>query len=252
VNCEEMKPLLHGYADSELDLVRSLEVESHLQECAACSASLRLLRELRQALGDGSLYHRAPAGLRQGVRSALPRATRPRLTVADLAVRSLAVAASLALVAILTWGVVRQGTTRPAEDLLAQEVVSDHVRSLLVGQDPRVDVASSDRHEVKPWFNGRVPFSPVVRDLEAEGYPLVGGRLDYLSNRKVVALVYKYRKHPINLFIWAEPDAADEPTRVQTRQGFQLVHWTKDGMTYWAVSDLNADELLAFADLIGR
>jgi anti-sigma factor RsiW len=247
-----MKTVLHGYADGELDLVRSLDVERHLEGCAACSASLQLVRELRQSLGDGSLYHRAPAGLWRRVRTALPFAPRPRSVVAGRAAGLLAVAASLALVAFLTWTLLRHGASRPAEDLLAQEVVSSHVRSLLVGQDPRVDVASSDRHEVKPWFNGRVPFAPIVPDLEAEGYPLVGGRLDYLDNRKVVALVYKHRKHPINLFTWPAEGAIDEPPRVQTRLGFQLVHWTKDGMTYWAVSDLNAGEMLAFADLVRR
>jgi anti-sigma factor RsiW len=250
VNCYEMNTVLHGYADGELDLVRSLEVERHLEGCAACSASLRLVRELRQSLRDDSLYHRAPAGLWRRVRTALPRSPRPRSALAGRAAGLLAVAASLAVFAFLTWVLVHQGMSQPVEDLLAQAVVKEHVRSLLVGQDPRVDVASSDQHEVKPWFNGRVPFAPVVRDLKDEGYALVGGRLDYLDNRKVAALVYKHRKHPINLFTWPSAGAADEAPRRQTRQGYHLVRWTQDGMTYWAVSDLNEEELLRFAELI--
>ena len=250
MNCDELKPWLHGYADGELDLARNLEIEAHLRDCPECAVALRQLQGLRQALGDGALYQRAPAGLRNRIRAALPRPARPRLTFPDLAVRGLAVAASLAFVAMLVWGAFRLGTNPSAQDLLAQEVVSDHVRSLLVGKDPRVDVASTDRHEVKPWFNGRVDFSPVVRNLDAEGYLLVGGRLDYLNNRKVAALVYKYRKHPINLFTWPAAGAADEAPRGQSRQGFQLVQWTQDGMTYWAVSDLNEEGLLRFAELI--
>jgi anti-sigma factor RsiW len=250
VNCDELRPWLHSYVDGELDLVRTLEIEGHLRDCPACAAVLRQLRGLRQALGDGALYHRAPAGLRERLRTALPRPVRPRRAFPQRAVRGLAIAASVALVGLLIWGALHLGTTRPTEDQLAQEVVSGHLRSLLVGADPRVDVASSDRHEVKPWFNGRVPFAPVVRDLEAEGFPLVGGRLDYLDNRKVVALVYKHRKHPINLFTWPAAGTADEAPRGQTRQGFQLVRWTHDGMAYWAVSDLNEEELLHFAELI--
>jgi anti-sigma factor RsiW len=250
VNCNELKPWLHGYADGELDLVRNLEIEGHIRDCPACAESLRQLQRMRQAFGDGTFYHRAPVELGNRIHAALRRQARPRLALLDLAVRGLAVAASLALVAMLVWGVLRPRSSPSARDLLAQEVVSGHIRSLLVGKDPRVDVASTDRHEVKPWFNGRVPFSPIVRDLDAADYLLVGGRMDYLDNRKVAVVVYKHRKHPINLFTWAERDAANEPPRVQTRQGFQVVHWTQDGMTYWAVSDLNEEELLRFAELI--
>jgi anti-sigma factor RsiW len=252
VTCDELNPWLHGYVDGELDLARNLEIEGHMEGCPTCAASLRQLRDLRQSLGDRSLYHRAPPGLRQRVLAALPRATRPRLTVADFTVRSLAVAASFALLVILVWGVLRQSTSRPAEEQLAQEVVSNHVRSLLVGDVPRVDKISSDRHEVKPWFNGRVPFAPIVRDLESAGYALIGGRLDYLANRKVAAIVYMYRKHPINLFTWPADGSADQPPHVLSRQGYQLVSWTQSGMAYWAIADLNEEELLRFAELIRR
>jgi anti-sigma factor RsiW len=259
VNCDELKPWLHGYIDGELDLARHLEMEDHLRECPACAASLRQLQALKHSLGDAALYHR-PAdgyGLRQRILVPLRAKHRPRFGWMNTAAAVLAGAASLALFVLMSWGILvgferLMDRLRPgpsAEELLAQEVVSDHLRSLLVDKDPRVDKASSDRHEVKPWFNGRVPFSPLVRDLDAEGYRLIGGRLDYLDNRKVAALVYKHRKHPINLFTWPAAGAADEAPHGQTRQGFQLVRWTQDGMTYWAVSDLNEEELLRFAEL---
>jgi anti-sigma factor RsiW len=260
VTCDELKPWLHVYADGELDLARNLEVEAHLQECPVCAAALRQLQALKHSLGDAALYHR-PAdyyALRQRILAPLRAKHGPRRGWANTAAALLAGVASLALFILMSWGILvgferlmdRLRTGPSAEDLLAQEAVSDHLRSLLAGADPRVDVASSDRHEVKPWFNGRVPFSPVVRDLDVQDYRLIGGRLDYLDNRKVAVLVYKHRKHPISLFTWPTAGAADEAPHGQSRQGFQLVRWTQDGMTYWAVSDLNEEELLRFAELI--
>jgi anti-sigma factor RsiW len=251
VNCDELRTLMHGYADGELDLIHTLEVERHLKECSACSAALQRIQSLQQALGDGTLYQGAPAGLRERIRSSLPRTFRPRLAFAHLALRSLAVAASLAFAAIITWGIVHVGSVPSAESMIEQEVVSAHVRSLLRGEKGLFDVASTDRHTVKPWFAGRVDFSPEVKDLKEEGFSLIGGRLDYLSGRKVAAIVYTRQKHFINLFAWAT-GGVDEPPVVLARQGYHLAHWTQDGLTYWAVSDLNEVELLRFAGLIRK
>jgi anti-sigma factor RsiW len=248
VDCAEARQLLHGYADGELDLVRSLEVEEHLRECSACAEALSRQQALRTALRQEALYHRAPARLARHLRSTLRQTHRPRRTLRPLQVRPLAVAASLALAALLAWVVVHVLPLPGAEDQLKHEIVSAHVRSLLA--EHLLDVASSDQHTVKPWFKGRTDFSPPVKQLADEGYALVGGRLDYLNNRTVAALVYQRRLHVINLFIWPATGGADTGSGMMTLQSYHLCHWTRAGLTYWAVSDLNEEELLAFVRLV--
>jgi anti-sigma factor RsiW len=158
------------------------------------------------------------------------------------------IAASMALLAVI---IVRLGPwpfKHSQEDLLAQEVLSSHVRSLMASH--LTDVPSTDQHTVKPWFDGKLDFAPPVQDLSGQGFPLVGGRLDYLEDRPVAALVYQRRKHFINLFIW--PAAQDSEQRTIVRQGYNILHWTRGGMTYWAVSDVNASELNEFAQILQR
>jgi anti-sigma factor RsiW len=137
---------------------------------------------------------------------------------------------------------------RPAEELVAREVVSSHVRSLMANH--LVDVASSNQHTVKPWFNGQVNFSPAVKNLDGKGFSLVGGRLDYVNDRTVAALVYKRREHVINVFIWPSTTAGDSAPQSTQRQTFRLIHWKDAGLTYWVVSDLNEAELQEFVELI--
>jgi anti-sigma factor RsiW len=140
-------------------------------------------------------------------------------------------------------------TTRAARtDAIVSQVVANHVRSLLAAQ--LVDVVSSDQHTVKPWFDGKIDFAPEVRELSANGFPLVGGRLDYLEGKTVVALVYQRNKHPINLFITPEPTSRSRSPTVITRRGYNVFSWINSGMKYWAVSDLNATELREFAELV--
>jgi anti-sigma factor RsiW len=248
VNCDEAQTLLHAYLDGELDLVRALEIERHLGGCPACAGGVRRQRVLRDALAGASLYQRAPAGLRERVRASLRGGRRPGPALPAMPWRALAVAASVAFVAALLWAVLRPRPSR--EELLAQEVFSGHVRSLMEAH--RVDVPSSNAHTVKPWLGERLDFSPVVKDLKDEDYPLVGGRLDYLDNRKVAALVYKRRDHVINLFEWPAGAAGDASPRGLPRQGYHLLHWREGGLNYWAVSDLNERELEEFAQLVLR
>jgi anti-sigma factor RsiW len=247
VNCEEIADLLHPFADGELDLVRSLTVERHLQTCPACAAAAKGVQALRGALAEPALYHRAPAALRERVRASLRPARRARAAARPFPWRALAVAASLAFVAVLTWATLRVLSLPSADDLLAQQVVASHVRSLMLpGRD--VDKASSNQHTVKPWFNGRVPFAPPVKKLD--DFELVGGRLDYLDRQKVAALVYKRRDHVINLFVWPAADRSPQSPRTLTLQGYHVIHWSDGDLTYWAASDLNEAELREFVELI--
>jgi anti-sigma factor RsiW len=250
VTCTQLRNLLHGFVDGELDLVRHLEIDHHLQECSACSEAVSQRRALRKALGDAALYHRPPLALRERIQSCLRQASKPPAALPVLPRRWLGVAAALAFVALLVWGIVRIRSLPTAEELLAQEVASSHVRSLLL--DKLLDVASSDQHSVKPWFQGKLDFAPAVKNLAGEGYPLIGGRLEYLDNRKVAAVVYKRDQHVINLFIWPATTEADEAPRALTRQGYLLLHWTRAGLTFWVISDLNQEELQEFVGLIQR
>ena len=250
MNCEEAKPLLPAYADGELDLPRALALEQHLDGCAACAAALRELRALKQGV-RGTTYHRAPDTLRARLAASLPAAPATAPVPAPAAVRrrrdwsrwSLPIAAALALAVGLNVMLAGQR----AQQALSAELVDSHVRSLQ--QDHVADVASTDQHTVKPWFTGKLDYAPPVRDLAAQGFPLQGGRLDYVDHRTVAALIYHRNKHVINLYVWPT-DRADAGPGSQAREGYSLVHWRSSGMEWWAVSDLNAAELTQFARLV--
>jgi anti-sigma factor RsiW len=242
-----MNDVVHAYVDGELDLIRSLEVEKHLEECSTCSNAVGSVQSLRSRFSSADLYHRAPSGLRERIQSLSSAGfVRPR-TQLHLR-RWFAIAASIAFAVLATWGAVRVALLPSAQDLLAQEVVSSHVRSLLA-ETHLMDVASTDRHTVKPWFSGKVDFAPPVEDFAQEGFPLAGGRLDYVDGRNVAALVYRRNKHVINLFIWPADTEQSQSPKALTRQGYHLIHWSKSGLTYWAISDLNEQELQEFANI---
>jgi anti-sigma factor RsiW len=207
------------------------------------------LQALRSLMRDESLYFRPSARLRKNVRSALRAEVKIERRLPMASWRWLAVAASVALVAIATVTFVQSPKGPSAEDLIAQEVVSNHVRSLMEPHHP-VDVPSSDQHTVKPWFNGKLDFSPPVENPTDQGFPLAGGRLDYLGGRSVAALVYQRHQHYINLFIWPSNDAHEMAEKSTRHQGYNVIHWDKSGMEYWAISDLNEAELRQFAEII--
>ena len=246
--CHETRDLIHAYLDGELDLLRSLEIERHLPACQACALMFQNHQALRSAITTGSLYHQAPDDLRRRVRSAGRQVDQAESKSWLLSWRRLSVGASLAAVVVLVMALIPTWTRSPADDLMTKEVISAHVRSLMA--DHLVDVASSDRHTVKPWFNGRLDFSPPVTDLTERGFPLSGGRLDYLNNRPVAALVYRRQQHIINLFIWPSAQAPQKiALKPVTQQGFHLIGCTSEGMTFLAVSDLNERELEEFVRL---
>jgi anti-sigma factor RsiW len=255
VNCEEATTLIHAHADGELDLAHALEVNRHLAECAACARSAERLGALRAAIGGANLRYVAPTQLRERIRAALSPIVEQPPVVRSFRWRNVATAAALAAAVLLISLPWAQTWWQPAAaDRFAQEVVSNHVRSLLA--DHLLDVASEDKHTVKPWFAGRLNFSPQVADLKDHDFPLVGGRLDVLDGRPVAALVYKHGKHVLNLFVRPAAQPAKKSTsmaeqrRGATFQGFHMINWMEAGLEYVAISDLNEIELQEFANLI--
>ncbi len=248
MNCQEIQQLKHASADGELDALRSVEVERHLRQCAACSTAFENVKQMKTAITTGGLYFKAPASLESRIRAALPArekqhpATSPAFNWQWLK-WSIALGSTAAIAVLLTV----TALNTPENERLAQEVSAGHVRSLMAGH--LMDVASTDQHTVKPWFDGKLDFAPPVADLANEGFPLTGGRLDYLDKRPVAALVYQRQKHVINLFVWPSSPGDSSGEKSFVRNGYNLVHWHQGGMTCWAVSDLNVEDLGSFAKL---
>ena len=251
MSCDLMRTALHGYLDGELDAARSAEFEHHLEGCRECAKALETEESLRSLLQRSSLRESAPVGLRKKIRAELDAATsfpiKQRIPVWRWAV----VAASILLVASISWYAwPRPGTARnpDAPPFTAAELIDAHIRSLQPGH--LTDVASTDQHTVKPWFNGKLDFAPPVKDFADDGFSLIGGRLDVLGGQNVAVLVYARRKHFINVFVLPtkDPDTPIHPPGL--RQGYQWLHWRHQGMEYCAVSDVSVSDLHELAQLI--
>ncbi|HYQ87435.1 MAG TPA: anti-sigma factor [Bacteroidota bacterium] len=250
MSCADRQIFIHAYIDGELDLGTSIEIERHLDSCDACFQSYKQHRSLHTALKQSALYYEAPEELQRRIYASVKATDRSRSLssrMRDWSPRILTLAASFAVVVLIAWNLGR--LARPSQnDMVSQQVLESHIRSLLANH--LTDVPSSDQHTVKPWFNGKTNFSPVVKDLSAQGFPLIGGRLDYVNDLRVAALVYQRHQHVINLFTWSSPGEAGRAVDSMTRGGYNLFGWNKAGMSYYAVSDLNATELQEFIQLI--
>ena len=242
--CDTTRLLLHGLLDGELDAANALSCEEHLAGCPACAAAYAEMASLQDRVRAADPHYPAPPGLAARVERALAAAAaqrplrqrlRPHWPAWPLGAGAAALAASLLILLLV-----------PRGPDLPVEIVSSHVRSLQAAH--LVDVVASDRHVVKPWFAGRVDFSPPVVDSSPAGFVLAGGRLDYLDGRPVAAIVYRRRQHVINLFVW--PGDGQAAPAAESRDGYNMLRWTSGGMVHWAVSDLNAAELRQFQALI--
>jgi len=254
VNCELTQRYVPGYLDGELDLVRTIEMESHLKGCPTCAQELETLKALRGALQRSALAYAAPSALRERIQTSLRASSRAdvqerKLKWASLNIWQLAGAfALLALISITSWQLTARFRAPSVDQQIAAEVFASHVRSLEANH--LMDVASTDQHTVKPWFDGKLDFSPPVEDLASDGFPLVGGRLDYLEGREVAALVYQRRKHFINVFVLPDSAETNSTPAIQSRQGYNIMKWSRGGFQFWAVSDVAAPDLAEFVRLL--
>jgi anti-sigma factor RsiW len=237
--CQDKELLLHALADGELDAGNALALEAHVAGCTACAQALEAIRAVKASLASPGLRYAAPPSLRARIEQALAAEAavdrQPRRRIgAETWVMSGAIgalAASLAALAFI-----------PTGASLESQLVDAQARSLEAQH--LVDVATSDRHTVKPWFNGKVDFAPPVVDLATQGYPLVGARLDRIDGRRAAALVFRRGPHVINLFVW--PGQAPSGATLEQREGYNLIRWGQGGLTFWAVSDCDPAALQGF------
>jgi len=250
VRCTDAQTLIESYVDGELDVVHTVEIEQHLGDCSICAPRHQGVIELRSRIREEVPYFRASPNLQQRIKAiAREKRAETSRSLVPLWAWSGAIAA-VVLFAVITVGLVRRASESSREQMITQEIVADHLRSLMANH--LTDITSTDQHNVKPWFNGKLDFAPPVDDFAAEGFPLIGGRLDYLDGRPVAALVYQRRLHPINLFVWTAPEKYAEKATLQTRQGYSILLWARGGMTYCAISDLAADEMQTLSALLQK
>lgn len=256
-DCIEMRLLIQAGVDGELMPADTAGVEAHLETCGRCAELQTQLMELGERIRQEVPHHAPPAALLASVQARIAaiaaptvaqandndagvgqvRWWRPKLTSAARFSGGFSLAACLALAFLL-----------PHSTGLTDVVISDHIRALQPGH--LMDVVSTDQHTVKPWFDGRLDFAPPVKDLKDEGFPLAGGRLDYLAGRPVAALIYQRRQHVIDLYVWPDGGYLDHDPTAGSQSGYNYVRWSQDGMAFWAVSDLAANELADFTGML--
>jgi anti-sigma factor RsiW len=253
---EHVREELSAYVDGELPPDRAMAVADHLTTCAECSSDYAAMLATVRTVRAEMVQLRAPDVLRARIRASLREESQETVRRVAPTPRHAwripwnAVAAALVLV-VASSGLTMVATNRRAADSpVAEAVLSSHIRSLM--PEHLTDVRSNDQHNVKPWFNGRLDFSPTVPRLDDQGFPLLGGRLDYVHGRPVAVVVYGRRQHIINVFSWPVTDGGAATSAPRSRNGYNLEHWRDGAVEYWAVSDLNAAELRTFVTLLRR
>jgi mycothiol system anti-sigma-R factor len=249
VRCELTATHLHAHLDGELDAAGAVSFEKHLDSCAECSAALRAEESLRRVLSGAQLYERAPEGLRSKVLADLPPRTVSSASSFSPWFRWAALAAAVLLAGFFGRELLRTIQTRNGAAVMAAAAVDAHLRSLQPGH--LFDVPSSDQHTVKPWFDGKIDFAPVVRDFPEAGFPLLGGRLDVIAGQTAAALVYGRRKHIVNVFVLELPGAGGMSGSGE-QHGYRWLSWQKNGFTYVAISDTGASDLEQLRDLFSK
>jgi anti-sigma factor RsiW len=240
MNCEDAEIFLHALIDGELDAGHARDVEAHIAACPHCAKQLAAFREMRAAMAEADLRYPASADLRRRINQALP----PRAVQSDRRSLLKGFAFGGLLSGALAAGLVMVVARNDRDQRIVDDVVSAHLRSMQA--EHLTDVLSTDQHTVKPWFNGRIDVAPPVVDLTSQGFTLIGGRMDYIDRRPVGALVYKRRQHVINLFVMQTSDADRLSPKAETVQGFNIRRWFAGGLEFWAVSDINSEELQEF------
>jgi len=245
----EIHSLLNPYFDGELDYSESLIFEEHLTHCSDCSQALEEQKKLRVILTQSSLEYSAPKKLRRKILS-LPNKKKESSRVSlEWNWRTYGIAASIAIAMLAVW-IFLPKNSHNEDSAIVNELVSSHVRSLMASPSHLFDIASSDQHTVKPWFAGKLDFSPVVKDFPVQGFQLIGGRLDYIGGKPVAALIYQHQKHLINVFQWSILPDPNEKRAVEQDRGFNLISDESGGIRIWLISDLNTQELSGLADLL--
>ena len=248
MRCTETLRLLDAYVDGELDPSQALALDDHLKQCATCRDEQLRIAQLKELVRSGARYQRAPASLRAALTGQIGhRAPRWRDRIGQFGWVQHAVA--YAAVAALASGITLRLAVPSAYELTAQSIVASHTRALMAQQI--ASVASSDQHTVKPWFNGKIDFTPPVYDLAQQGFPLVGGRVDYVNQRVVAALVYQRRRHYIDVYVWPNDVERAAALHETAEHGFTVLSWSDREFTYFTISDVNSDELHEFVSTLG-
>lgn len=253
MTCDDSRTYLSAYLDDELDVAESLRIQKHLAGCQDCQQAQDEQLVLRSALRDPDLRACPSVDFSKRIEAAVRGASREearsrrssRFEFLRLDSFGWLPAAAVLLIVTAAALFVTNIFRSSHQQLIASAVLAGHIRSLQPNH--LIDVPSSDRHTVKPWFQGRLDFSPPVPDLSELGWTLVGGRLDYVDGRSVAVIVYQRRMHNINVFLWPNHGSTEDVIRQEEAQGYQILHWNGPEMTYWVVSDLNQAELVEFA-----
>lgn len=247
MDCNICESQIESYIDSELTLSDKRDFDDHIGDCSHCSSKLKSAHAI-QNLTQSASYKNTPPALKLNIQNKLRDYTGEEEKKSNIINWFGIITGSALTGALATWVMLTFVLVSPMQMQVANEVVASHVRSLMV--DHVIDIKTDDRHTVKPWFNGKVDFSPTVKDLKDSGFELLGGRLDYLQEKNTSVVIYKRREHIINTFISkSENSSVTTFAGDMSFKGYNLIHWSSNGLDYWVVSDLNMTELKLFSKL---